>query len=227
MLSRREARRARAHTLMMRTTALWALALAALAGAGALHAHHSGYVYETTPVWIAGTVVRFEHTNPHTVMTLESAGDDGEPRHWAIEGPGQAQLDRMGFGRNVPQVGDTVEICAFPVKSAEELARIFPETNVYARRATPDADGLVRQFAAGHIILMPDGERRFWEPHGLISECMRSSNEDRQVWLDFLGSNTRAREGWCQQSRYAHVRSTAALQELVAEINALIRNPCE
>jgi hypothetical protein len=72
---------------------------------------------------------------------------------------------------------------------------------------------------------MPDGEMRSWEPHGLIGECIRSSNGEIPPWIDFLNASTRARELWCEQRRYVPVRSNAPLRDLVEEINSLLDNP--
>jgi hypothetical protein len=55
-----------------------------------------------TAVWIQGTVVRFEHKNPHTIITLEDRSEDGQVREWSVEGPGQSRLDRFGIGANSP-----------------------------------------------------------------------------------------------------------------------------
>jgi hypothetical protein len=69
---------------------------------------------------------------------------------------------------------------------------------------------------------------RLWEPHGFISECIRSSNDQRQRWLDFLNANSRAHELFCsEQRRYAAIQSNASFRELVGEINRLLDNPCE
>lgn len=99
-------------------TAAWTAGLAALACAGSLQAHHSGYMYERTPLWIEGTVVRVEHVNPHTVIWLEDGTEDGrQVLRWAVEGPSQSELDRIGVGMDVPKIGDVVQFCAFPYKS--------------------------------------------------------------------------------------------------------------
>ena len=39
--------------------------LATLACAGTVRAHHSGYMYATTPIWIEGRVVSFEIGRAH------------------------------------------------------------------------------------------------------------------------------------------------------------------
>ena len=203
-------------------------ALAALACAGSVRAHHSGFMYQTTPIWISGTVTRFELKNPHTIMTVEAKGADGQVRLWAVEGPPQTAVDRKSINEDVPKVGDTIEVCAFPYRPAEEIARdgrIWGDGR--AQRSSPTAEDSSRQFVAGHVIVMPDGEMTFWEPHGITSECMRSSDDQRQPWLDFLNANPRAREPWCEQRRYAVVQSNASLRELVDEINGLLDEPCK
>jgi hypothetical protein len=212
---------------MRKMMAIWAGALAALACVGSARAHHSGSMYVTTPIWVSGTVVRFEGVNPHTITTLEERSEDGQVRRWAVEGPARSQLDRLGIGMNVPQVGDIIEFCAFAYKPAAELSRMFPGVEFSARRSSPDSESSPAQFVAGHVMVMSDGEKRLWEPHGLISECILSADDDRQSWLGFVNSNPRVRRAWCDQSRYTHIQSTESLREFVKEINGLIDNPCE
>jgi hypothetical protein len=126
--------------------------LAALACAGSLQAHHSGFMYQTTPLWISGEVIRFEHKNPHTIMTLEERSEDGQARLWAVEGPPQTALDRTGgIFADAPKVGDTIKVCAFPYRPAEEIARdprIWGGPDVSARRSSPATDGSSPQFVA-------------------------------------------------------------------------------
>ena len=209
----------------MNRTATWAAALAALACAGPLRAHHSGFMYETTPFWVKGTVVRFERVNPHSVTTLEERSEDGQVRRWAIEGPAQSQLDRGDA--EVPKVGDVIKVCAFPYKSPAELSRMYPGVDFSTRRRPVDADGLPWQFVAGHVLVMPDGQKRVWEPHGLISECIRSADDPRQSWLDFLSTDARARQLWCEQRKYSAIQSNAFSKAFYDEINGSIANPCE
>lgn len=208
------------------TLTIAAAALAALVCAGPLQAHHTGAVYQATPIWVKGTVVRFEGVNPHTITTLEERGDEGQVRRWAVEGPGQFQLGRLGLVEDTPKVGDVIEFCAFPYKSVEELSRMYPGVDFASRRRTMDADGTPLQSVAGNVMVMPDGAKRFWEPHGVLSECIRSSDDRRRSWLDFLDSNARARQAWCEQRGYALVQSNASLKRFVEEIDGLIDNPC-
>ena len=189
--------------------------LAALAGVGSVRAHHSGYMYQSTPIWIEGTVVSFERRNPHTWTTVEARSADGSVMRWVVEGPGQSQLERMGIAADVPQVGDSVEYCAHPYK--DEFIAQFSST---------DADGTPRQLIEGHVMVRPDGEMRYWDPHGLISACMQSSTLERPVWLEFLRSAPGALEDWCQQQAYEAVRTSAELTALVEEVDRALENPC-
>jgi len=191
-------------------------ALAVLACCGSAWAHHSGYMYQSTPIWLAGTVVSFEPRDPHTWTTVEVRGEDGAIRRWVVEGPGQSQVERMGIAADLPQVGDSIEFCSYPYKE-EHIARF----------SSTDADGTPRQLIEGHVMVTADGEKRFWDPHGLLSECMRSSDEDRQSWLDFLRSDRRVMDAWCQQQAYEVIRTDTALAAYVGEIDGLLERPCQ
>ena len=217
----------------MRTRVAVATGFAALTCAGSVLAHHSGYMYQTTPIWINGTVTRFELKNPHTITTIEGRSENGQVLVWAVEGPSQTGLDRRsGSGEYVPKVGDTLEVCAFPYKPAEEIARdtrLSPPLDDSGRRwlSSSTTDGSSPRFVAGHVLVMPNGDRRVWEPHGIISECMRSSNDQRQSWIELLNANPEARKFWCDQRGYAAVQSNASLREFVDEIDNSLAEPCK
>jgi len=212
---------------MKKTMTTWAAALVALTWAISLQAHHSDSMYDPTrPIWVQGTVVRLEGIDPHTITTLEERREGGQVRRWAVEGPGESQLDRLGVRLAVPHVGDAIEFCAFPYKSAAELSRIFPGVDFSRLRSLRTDDESLPQSVWGHVMVTPDGGRRLWNQHGILSACMRSSDESRQSWVDFLESSASVRMAWCQQRGYAHVRSTASLSEYVEEINGLINDPC-
>ena len=199
------------------------VALAAVWVCGAPpQAHHSGYMYETTPTWVKGTVVRFERINPHSVVTLEDRSDDGQVRRWAVEGPPRNALDRRSVAEDFPRVGDTLQFCAFAYKSAEELSSRWPGVD-FSWRSKAGTDGSPLR-VAGHVMVTADGTKVFWEPHGLLSECVRSSAEPRPAWLAFLSANAQA---WCAQRGRPEQWTTAASRDLMAELDAQIGNPCE
>ena len=210
----------------MNKTATWTTALATLVCAGSAAAHHSYLSYQTTPLWIEGLVVGFEHENPHTRIMLEERSADGQMRLWAVEGPGQTALDRRGGELNVPKVGDRLKVCGFAYKSAEDLSRIWPEIDFSTPRYSQLIEGSSPRFVSGRLLVTLDGNWQGWGA-GTLSECILSSDDRRQA-LDFLNSNPDARQSWCKQTRDDSViRLDASWRERVDEIDNSLDKPCE
>jgi hypothetical protein len=201
--------------------------------AGSVRAHHSGYMYQTTPLWITGTVTRFELKDPHTVTTLEARSADGQVRAWAVEGPSQTGLDRRsGSDEYLPKVGDTLEVCAYPYKPSDEIAadsRLSPPLSDSARQwlDASTTNGSSPRFVAGHVLVKADGAVQLWEPHGFITECIRTSNDQRQSWIELLNARAEVHQLWCKERGSAVVQSNASLQSFVEQTNALLDEPCE
>src|SRR3954466_8600195 len=87
-----------------------------VAGSGSLAAHHSLARFDTTtPVWVTGTVVRFERVNPHSRIFVD-AREHGQVQHWVVDGPGPNVLARMGLGDDFLKAGDLIEACGFVLK---------------------------------------------------------------------------------------------------------------
>jgi hypothetical protein len=193
------------------------LTAATLACASPLQAHHSASMFVlTTPVWVHGTVVRFDRINPHSIVTVEETTADGQVRPWAVEGPDLLGLERRGIGPDFLKAGDVVRFCAFPLK---EEWRARPPSAV--------ADARSSEFVHGHVVVMPDGQKSLWGSYGKLGECIRSDGDgEREPWLNFLNSAPRAREVWCQQ-RASSFQATEASKAFVDEINGLLAEPCE
>jgi len=215
------------------TTAAGLAGLAALACAGSVQAHHSHLMYQTAPVWISGTVTRFELKNPHALTTLEGRSENGQVLVWTVEGPSQTGLDRRGDSDEyLPKVGDTLEVCAYPYRPAEEIARdsrlppwkLDASTQRWLESTTERSSP---RLILGHMLVTAGGAMRVWEPYGLISECMRSSNDQGQSWIELLNANPEARKFWCDQRGSAAVQSNASLKEFVEQTNAVLAEPCE
>jgi hypothetical protein len=189
-----------------------AMAIAALACAASLHAHHSVSMFDiTTPIWVKGTFVRLDRMNPHVLMTLEEKKADGKVQQWRLEGPSLQGLDRMGIPSDFLKAGDLVEFCAFGLKSE------------YSNRA-PATGGSSPQFAHGHLLVMPDGKPRLWGSYGRLENCIRPGDQTK-TWVDLLNADPRARQIWCNTQLAS--MSRAISKELVDEINRRMANPCE
>lgn len=134
----------------MRKVATGAAAIAALACAGSAPAHHSiSMIDVSVPVWVKGTVVRYEPINPHAMFELEETTDDGQRRRWTIEGPFPGRLDRilslnrMGADEPFLNAGDVIEVCGFYPKGESAPSR---------------------RYIHGHVLVMPDGRMQSWGP---------------------------------------------------------------
>jgi len=214
-------------------TAAGRAGLAALACAGSVQAHHSHFLYQTTPVWINGTVTHFELKNPHAITTVEGRSENGQVLVWTVEGPSQTGLDRRsGSDEYLPKVGDTLEVCAYPYRPAEEVAADsrLPswrlDASIQQRLESSTTEGASPRLILGHMLVTTGGAMRVWEPYGLVSECMRSANDQRQSWIELLNANPEARKFWCEQRGRAAVQSNASLKEFVERTNALLDEPC-
>ena len=178
-------------------------AVIAVALVVSLEAHHaSSSIDLSTPIWVKGTVVRFDRINPHTIIELDEAVGAGH-RRWRIEGPFLARLERMGVDERFLEAGAVIEACGFALKDA-----------------LPDAQPLIH----GHILALPNGQLRLWGPYGKIDNCVRPA-DDRQRWLELLESDPLAKESWCDKARAA-LPTRAESSALVAEINGLLAQPC-
>lgn len=181
-------------------------AIAALAWAGALGAHHSESMFEMMPEWVKGSVVEFARVNPHSVVTVEETTADGSMRRWLIEGHNPGRLDQRGFGPDYLQPGDHIEFCAFPMTQ---------------RFSTAPEGGL--PFSHGLVLVLPDGQMQIWGSYGRMSNCV-TPDDDVARWVEFLDSNDIAWVSWCR--RFMRVPSREDSQALVDEINDALEFPC-
>jgi hypothetical protein len=139
---------------MKQQTAAWIVAVAVLALPGALAAHHSLARFDTTmPLWVKGTVVRFDRINPHVRFHLDQTREDGQMQRWVVDGPATNSLDRMGIGPDFLKAGDVVEVCGFALKE---------------ENTDPSSDRAL----SGHLLVMPNGKRRFWSDYGVLEKCL-------------------------------------------------------
>jgi uncharacterized protein DUF6152 len=212
------------------TTASGLAALAALACAGSVQAHHTHYLYQTTPIWISGTVTRLELKNPHAITTLEGRSGNGQAQVWTVEGPSQMELERRnGSNEYLPKVGDLLEVCAYAYRTAEEIAgdsRLPSGSRLTPAQLESTPEGASPRLVLGHLLVTTGGAMRVWEPYGVIGECMRSSNDQKQSWIERLNTNPEARKFWCDQKGRDAVESNALLKEYIEQTNALLDEPC-
>lgn len=87
---------------------------------GAVWAHHSFAPYERElQVVLDGEVSRFQWTNPHVYIELDSRGRDGEVSRWTIECANPGILNRVGWKWNLIQEGDEISVIVSPLRNGE------------------------------------------------------------------------------------------------------------
>ena len=160
--------------VMARMMAAWAAAIVALAWPGALAAHHSLARFDTTrPVWVKGTVIRFDRIAPHARIHIEQK-DGARTQRWSVDGPAPNGMSRMGIGDDFLKAGDVVEVCGFPLKAEFEAQPA-------AAPAGSNTIALLGRAFSGHLLVMPDGKRRFWSDYGVLEKCLLPGETVQQL----------------------------------------------
>ncbi|MBO0752139.1 MAG: hypothetical protein J2P53_08510 [Bradyrhizobiaceae bacterium] len=103
---------------MRLTTAALTVAAAALAATGAARAHHSFAMFDQEhPIELAGTVVEFRYTSPHSFILVNVKGPDGAGTVWNLEGPAPSILARDGMSAKTIKAGDELILTIDPLRS--------------------------------------------------------------------------------------------------------------
>ncbi len=85
-------------------------AIAAVALALPVWAHHSASNYTREFTHLEGTVKEIRWINPHAWIYLEVMDDKGQPTVWPLQGASPASLARAGWKRDDIKVGDTIQV---------------------------------------------------------------------------------------------------------------------
>ena len=94
------------------------IAAALTAAGGAAMAHHSFAMFnQEHPIEIAGTVVEFRYTSPHSFILVDVKGKDGAGAVWNLEGPSPSILARDGMSAKTLKPGDELVMTIDPLRS--------------------------------------------------------------------------------------------------------------
>jgi Family of unknown function (DUF6152) len=151
---------------MKRLTAATPLLAAAVLLGGPAFAHHSQSMFDTSKeIVIEGKVARFEWTNPHMYLVVETKGPDGQPVQITGEGLAITQALVDGLKRDDLQPGTPVVMRANPnrggfgkqvrildVTTQDGEIHPFYEANHRTRTLTP-ADSLAGHWAPNRAAL--------------------------------------------------------------------------
>jgi len=93
-------------------------AAALTAASGAAMAHHSFAMFDQEhPIEIAGTVVEFRYTSPHSFILVDVKGKEGTSAVWNLEGPSPSILARDGMSAKTLKPGDELVLTIDPLRS--------------------------------------------------------------------------------------------------------------
>jgi len=102
-------------------------AVASLAAATSVHAHHSyAATYDATrQVKLEGKLVQFVYRNPHSFVHVMAPDEKGVEQRWAVEWSGTTQLGSAGVNKETLKVGDHVVIMARPSRVPGEYRALM------------------------------------------------------------------------------------------------------
>ena len=116
------------------------IAVAVVAAAAPLVAHHAWPVDMSKLVTVKGTVTRVEWGNPHPMFTIEVRADNGSIETWQIGGPALTRMEANGWTKTTLKIGDVVTGTGHQFTDGQKIVRLervlLPdgkEMRVYAR----------------------------------------------------------------------------------------------
>jgi hypothetical protein len=100
--------------------ALLLLAATLLPAAG-VHAHHSAAMFDDQHrISLAGTVRKFQWTNPHCYVQLVVKDDKGKDVEWSLEMAGPMYLYNLGFRPSTLKAGDKLTVKISPLRNGSK-----------------------------------------------------------------------------------------------------------
>jgi hypothetical protein len=89
-----------------------------------LSAHHSWPVSFERLITVKGTVIDFQWTNPHPMMTLEVQASDGRTERWLIGGPAINRMEANGWTKGTVKPGDVITGIGFQFADGQKIIRL-------------------------------------------------------------------------------------------------------
>ena len=100
------------------------LILAVLFAAAPLSAHHSWPISRDKLVTVKGTVVDFDWTNPHPMITLDVPANDGKTEKWKVGGPAIVRMTANGWSKTTVKPGDVITGIGYQYADGEKIIRL-------------------------------------------------------------------------------------------------------
>ena len=104
---------------------MMALALAVMAFAGTMSAHHGANLYDSTKaVMLKGTITQFEWGNPHNQIYFDVKDDKGNVTHWVTSTEPPAVMTELGWTRKSLKPGDEVTAYVYAAKNGAPVGNL-------------------------------------------------------------------------------------------------------
>ena len=88
--------------------------------------HHSAVAFDTEKTQVvSGTVTQWFWANPHCLLMVDVATDDGETVRWTTETQAPANMIDAGWRKNDIKAGDDVTITFYPARNGNTVGRLL------------------------------------------------------------------------------------------------------
>jgi len=99
-------------------------AVAILAAAAPLVAHHSWPVDFSKEVTVKGTVTDYNWGNPHVMIGLEVRSDNGTVEKWNVGGPSLSRMEGNGWHKDSLKLGDVITGTGYRFSDGQKIVRL-------------------------------------------------------------------------------------------------------
>src|SRR2546426_11288018 len=108
------------------------LAVACLASSGLVWAHHGDAGrYNEEVIVITGTLVEVQMVNPHSLITFEVTGPNGQTVRWQAElGAAQQLMKQFGWNKTTMKVGQKLTITGRQAKNGVPYMNLTERANI-------------------------------------------------------------------------------------------------
>lgn len=103
---------------------LWLSAVAILAAASPLLAHHSWPVDFSREITVKGTVTDYNWGNPHVMIGVDVRRDDGTIEKWTVGGPSTNRMEANGWHKASLKLGDVITGSGYQFADGQKILRL-------------------------------------------------------------------------------------------------------
>ena len=99
-------------------------AVAILAAATPLLAHHSWPVDFSREITVKGTVTGYSWGNPHVMIGLDVRSEDGAIEKWSVGGPSTSRMEGNGWHKDSLKLGDVITGSGYRFSDGQKILRL-------------------------------------------------------------------------------------------------------